>query len=310
MLRSKSIFVPAALVGLAALLSSCSIKENMNDSSKQQVYVDFRAFDYSMDAFGPLNGSGEPSTKAVDAATAVSQIAFKAFDSAGAEVYSANQNSGDSGFGALEFQLAPGSYTFVAVGNKLSANAPSGAKVSITSAASATLAEALPTDVFSMTKAITIEPRKAFTTAMTLPRVMSQFKLSTTDKLPSNVVTIELIGNSKAPAASSSVASFDPSDGRLLTDQRWTKSANVSASAGKQTVNISLNMLLTSDEQSIDIIANAYDADSNLITTLTLTNVPMKRNRVTTATGILFNASGSTPFTIENTWLANHEMEF
>lgn len=97
MLRFKSIVVSAALVGLAALMSSCSIKENMNDCPKQQVYVDVRAFDYSMGTFA---------TKATDAATAVSQIAFKAFDQNGNETYSVTQSSGDSGFGALEFQLA------------------------------------------------------------------------------------------------------------------------------------------------------------------------------------------------------------
>lgn len=64
MLRSKSIFVPATLVGLA--VSSCSIKENMNDSSKQQVYVDLRAFDYSMDAFRPSSALSDLATKAAD----------------------------------------------------------------------------------------------------------------------------------------------------------------------------------------------------------------------------------------------------
>lgn len=103
-------------------------------------------------------------------------------------------------------------------------------------------------------------------------------------------------------------ASFDPSDGRLLTDQRWTKTAIVSASAGKQPVTISINMLLTSDEQSIDVIANAYDASGNLITTISLNDVPMKRNRVPTARGTLFNAGGSSSFSFENTWLDPYEM--
>ena len=292
----------SAILGLVALgaMTSCSIKEDVSGCPKQQVYVDVRAFDYSMGTFA---------TKATDAATAVSQIAFKAFDASGAEAYSVNQSSGDSGFGALEFQLAPGAYTFVAVGNKMSANAPADAMVGISSATSATLPEVLPTDVFSMTKAVTIEPRTPFNTAMTLPRVMSQFKLATIDKLPANVASIELIANPTAPV-NSATASFDPSDGRLLTDQRWTKTADVSASAGKQPVTISLNMLLTSDEQSIEVIANAYDASGNLITTLTLSNLPMKRNRVTTARGTLFNAGGSGVFSFESTWLSPQEIAF
>lgn len=279
----------------------------MGDCSKQQVYVDLRAFDFSM---------GEFSTKAAEASAAVSQIAFKAFDSSGEEAFSANQSSADTGFGALEFELTPGSYTFVAVGNKLSASAGADAMVSISSPASASLPEALPTDVFSLAQSVTIEPRKAFTTAMTLPRVMSQFKLSTLDVLPSNVATLELIGNAEVPAVGSSAgsgsagASFDPSDGRLLTDQRWTKTANVSASAGKQKVNITLNMLLSSDEQTIDVLVNAYDADGALVTTLSLNDVPMRRNRVTTARGTLFNAGGSSSFTFENDWLELYEIKF
>lgn len=307
----------SAILGLVALgaMTSCSIKEDVSGCPKQQVYVDLRAFDYSMDDFGSVSGgpstkaSGIIATKAVEASEAVSQIAFKAFDASGEEIYSESQSSGDSGFGSIDFELAPGSYTFVAVGNKLSANAGADAMVSISSVSEATLPEALPTDVFSLTKAVTIEPRKDFTTAMTLPRVMSQFKLATIDKLPSNVASIELIGNSKA-SASATGASFDPSDGRLLTDQRWTKTAIVSASAGKQPVTISLNMLLTSDEQSIDVIANAYDANDNLITTISLNDVPMKRNRVTIARGTLFNAGGASSFTFENTWLDPYEMAF
>lgn len=60
---------------------------------------------------------------------------------------------------------------------------------------------------------------------------------------------------------------------------RWVKTANISSSAGKK-INITLGMLLTSDEQTVDIIANAYDAD------------------------------GSSSFTFENTWLDPYEMTF
>lgn len=80
----------SAVLGLVAkgAMTSCSIKEDVSHCPKQQVYVDLRTFDYSMDE---LNSS-RPSTKAGDATDAVSQLAFKAFDSAGAEVYSATQS--------------------------------------------------------------------------------------------------------------------------------------------------------------------------------------------------------------------------
>ena len=69
-------------------------------------------------------------------------------------------------------------------------------------------------------------------------------------------------------------------------------------------------MLLGSDEKTVDITANAYDSAGSLITTITLTDVPMKRNRVTTATGTLFDAGGSSIFSFSTGWLEPYAMTF
>ncbi len=53
-------------------------------------------------------------------------------------------------------------------------------------------------------------------------------------------------------------------------------------------------------KQQVDVVVNAYDASGSLVTSLTLSDVPKKRNRVTTARGTLFNAGGSSSFTFEN----------
>ena len=291
----------SAFLGLVALgaMTSCSKHEDVSDCSKQRVCVELNQFKYL----------SNPLTKADAATGTVSQIAFKAFDADGAEVYAATQTADDTDFGTLNFELAPGAYTFVAVGNKLGSNAPQGAMVSISSVNQATLPEALPTDVFSLTEAVTIEPRTPFTTSMTLPRVMSQFRLVMTDILPANVATFELIANPDV-AAADAFASFDPADGSLLTERRWTKSANVSASAGRQSISFSLNMLLGSDQEEADITVNAYDAAGSLVTTLTLQDVPMKRNRVTVATGALFNAGSSQTLSFLADWSDPYEMTF
>ena len=291
----------SALLGLVALgaMTSCSNHEDASDCSRQSVCVELNQFKFLSNHL----------TRADAATGTVSQIAFKAFDAAGAEVYATTQSAGDTDFGTLNFELAPGTYTFVAVGNRLSSNAPQGAMVSISSVSQATLPESLPTDVFSLTEAVNIEPRTPFTTSMTLPRVMAQFKLVTTDILPANVATLELIANPDV-AATDAFASFNPADGSLLTERRWTKSANVSASAGHQSISFTLNMLLGSDQEKADITVNAYDATGSLITTLTLQDVPMKRNRITTATGALFNADGSQTLSFLTDWSAPYELTF
>ena len=62
-------------------------------------------------------------------------------------------------------------------------------------------------------------------------------------------------------------------------------------------------MLLGSDEGTTAIIVNAYDLKGSLIIILNITDVPMKRNRVITATGVLFNAGGSSSFSFSSAWL-------
>ena len=79
----------AALVGLAAIFSSCSVKEDLAVCEKSEVYLDLRGF-----------GLEQSSLTKASETQAPHRIVFKAFDSSGKAVYDSTQVSSQEGSAA------------------------------------------------------------------------------------------------------------------------------------------------------------------------------------------------------------------
>ena len=62
--------------------------------------------------------------------------------------------------------------------------------------------------------------------------------------------------------------------------------------------------------QDINVTVTAYNVSNQVIASHTLTNVPMKQNRRTIATGKFFSASGSGSFTFNTAWETGANMEY
>ena len=303
MLTSNS-YVLAALVGLAAIFSSCSVKEDFSTCKKSQVQLDVRAFGIEQSAFTKASADKDPH-----------RIVFKAFDTSDAVAYAITQASEQEGFGVLNFELSPGSYTFVAVAHDLSSAtlaADKGGNVaaSINSASETVLPEANVSDTFCNTLNVTIKPGESFNSDMMLPRVISKFKLTINDAIPAGTAKIKFIVNSSADAASGN-PSFDPSTGFALEDRQYVRSFDIAnASIGLSGVSLSVSLLLTAETQDIDVTAAAYDADGNLIILHELTDVPMKLNRTTVASGNFFTATGGGSFAFSTEWDTDAEISY
>ncbi len=276
-------YVLAALVGLAAVFSSCSVKEDLAVSGKSEVFLDLRGF-----------GLKQSSLTKASEGQAPHRIVFKAFDSSDAVVYETVQTSSDEGFGSLSFELSPGAYTFVAVAHDVS-NAVTNPTVaaSIASPSQATVPEALIQDTFCKTLQVTIEPGKSFSAGMTLERIISSFEIYLNDKVPEGTKMFKIVANTSGSAASGN-ASFNPSTGLATADRQYVREVDISAGIGIAKNHIGLNLFLNSDEEEkIDITATAYNTEGQMIASHTLEDVPMKRNCLTTARGNFFTAGGS-----------------
>ena len=302
-------YVLAALVGLAAIFSSCSVKEDLavceKSEAKSEVYLDLRGF-----------GLEQSSLTKASETQAPHRIVFKAFDSSGKAVYDSTQVSSQEGFGSLSFELSPGAYTFVAVahdvaltGSPAAPNPDRSVAASIVSPSQATVPEPLIQDTFCDTLNVTIEPGVPFAAGMTLPRIISSFEIYLNDMTPTGTKMFKIVANTAGSEASGN-ASFNPSTGLASTDRQYVKEEDISAGIGIARNHIGLNLFLNADEEDIDITATAYNVDGQVIASHTLKDVPMKRNCLTVARGNFFTTGGSGTFSFLTDWGTERSFEY
>lgn len=297
-------FAIAVLIGLATTITSCSRDEVYSTSEKSRVSLSLRHFGIEQDAITRASAEQDPH-----------RIVFKAFDASNAVAFETVQASGQDGFGVLDFELSPGSYTFVAVAHDLSSAAlaaDEGGNVaaSLNSAQETVLPEGDVADCFCDALNVTIKPGVPFASEMTLPRVISKFKLTINDALPAGTAKIKFILNSSADAATGN-PSLDPSTGFALENRQYVRSFDIGDdSIGLSGVSLSVSLLLTAETQDIDVTATAYDAEGKEIISHTLENVPMKQNRITVAKGNFFTVGNSNTFTFSTDWTPQHNVTY
>lgn len=293
-------YVLAALVGLAAVSSSCTreqIHYESENSQKSKVQLDVRAFGIEQSALTKAGEGQDPH-----------RIVFKAFDSSGAVAYETVQTSSQDGFGALDFELSPGLYTFVAVAHDLS-KSDLNLNAGISSPGEAALPEALVQDTFCDTLNVSIKPGVPFAAGMTLPRIISCFKIKFNDVTPAGTKMVKIVANTDG-AASDANASFNPSTGLALSNRQYFKEVDISPAIGRINNAVSINLFLTDEEQDINVKVTAYDAEGQEIISHTLENVPMKLNRTTTACDNFFTAGGSGSFSFSTSWDTEAEINY
>ena len=77
------------------------------------------------------------------------------------------------------------------------------------------------------------------------------------------------------------------------------------------TLDVGNYAFLATDEQTMDITIEALDAGENVLFTKVVSNVPLRRNRVTTLTGQVFTAgTSSATFQVDSDWLEGNEVPF
>jgi len=299
-------FALAALVGLAAISAfSCSKDlETPEIQTASRVKLKVQAFDIDQSGFS----SGR--TKA-DSKDPFKRLAFKVFNEDGVAVFDTTQCYTQTGFGSVDFLLPEGTYTFVAVGHNVSTDKASDSTVvaSISSVDAVTLPEQNIVDLFSATKEVTILPAKDSSISMSLPRVNTKFKLVMTDAIPANAATMEFVLNANG-TESTADHTIDPSTGFASSDRQYVRTFDVSSAAGKTGQSISINLLLTAVTKDIDVMITAYDANEDVIISRLLEDVPMKQNRITTATGVFFNSEASATFSVGTTWDTEHAITY
>lgn len=103
--------------------------------------------------------------------------------------------------------------------------------------------------------------------------------------------------------------SFNPTTG-LATVNSGFAVTNTPSSA-VTTLDVGNYAFLATDEQTMDITIEALDAGENVLFTKVVSNVPLRRNRITTLIGQVFTTDASSvSFQVDSDWLEGNEVPF
>lgn len=282
------------------ILSACSSESNsVDENGLVPVQVTFSGLDVSV----VPDGSRGLTTRATVSGAKVDRIAFTVFNAKGEKVYSVvNENPKADDFDKVKCLLHIGTYKFVAVAHK--AKTAESKAVVITSPTEATLGEAnVPSCVYSKVTNVTVSGNTTQSVNIEFgKRITSSFELNVTDDYPDEIENVEIILNPSKDQAANPYA-FNPSTGCAASALTYNasfnrKSFSVTSFTGKT---LSISLLLTSEEQKMNVTINMKNSDGITLYTRTLNDVTFRQHTSTIAKGTFFSSQVSGSFTFDTT---------
>lgn len=274
----------AALVALMA--ASCS----KTSTPTAPVTVNVENFRITIDTFSDTKSAVDPASY-----TYVSALDL-AFYNGDTQVFKATQIKGDNTyttFGQFSCSLPIGTYTLVAIGR---ANFE-GDEFSLTSPTSASYSSERPRETFCYTQTVTITNTSPLNLSITLNRIVSAFKIVSTDNRPAEITKVRTTYHKGSK-------SFSPTSGLGLDDEGFSQINNPSTAVGAP-IGVTSYVFLTSDEETMDVTIEALNDNNVVLYSKTLQNVTFKRNRMTRGQGTVFSTTSSAGFQLETDWLAD-----
>lgn len=186
-----------------------------------------------------------------------------------------------------------GSFTMVIIGRGYY----EGDELVLTSPTSATYTSDRARETFVATQAVTISDTEAKELTATLNRIVSKLEVHSTDARMADVASIKM-------TFAAGGKSFSPSSGLAIVNTGFENIVQGSGTTGS-TVTASSYLFLDTDEQEIDVTIETLDSDGNTLFSKTVSDVPFKRNRITTLTGVMFTNDGisASTFLVNSDWI-------
>lgn len=237
-----------------------------------------------------------------DGVKAVTLAFYKTSD--GSEQYKVTQFRADpttyTTFGDFSLALPMGSYTMVVLGYGLNDGEPA---INLTSPTTATFGDYPARETFAATQAVNITNTNAVAISATLSRVISKLRVHSTDGCTENAVSVRTTFSAGGKA-------FNPTTGLATSNTGFSNVLPIQSAVGNDTYSISYLFLATEEQTTMTITIDVLDALEASISHKVVENVPLQRNRMTTLTGSLYDASSTTDFEINTTWLPDVDFPF
>lgn len=205
-----------------------------------------------------------------------------------------HQSSTSADFGTIQLPMSYGTHSVKFVASKGDAPVLSGSPLSIT--------WTKPKDTFTLDYPLTVAPSDNGARTPQLQRAVSAVKLLFTDKVPTNASEIQITIDRSTSLSIQTLTAGDATPGTniLAIPATW-----LGKSGGDITT-----YTLCDDEITTDVSVLVLDTGGNSLSSFTVKDVTLKRNRITTLKGEVFSRGSAFTVSVNDTWDQGLEVEF
>lgn len=211
------------------------------------------------------------------------------FDYVGGQLQATtHQTASDAAFGSPSLIVDYGDHTFYFVASRGDTPTIDGTVISWTK----------PSDTFWATLSLTVSPGSSITQAVSLHRVAARLRIAVTDEIPATLASISV-------TPSHWYYAIDYLTGEATDDLQTTRTVNVPASYVGTTEQLVASFFTISpqSEWTTDVTLTATSTDNSTLSSISINDVHMQRNHITSYGGSILNAGRSVTLASDDEWV-------
>ena len=211
------------------------------------------------------------------------------FDYVGGQLQATtHQTASDDSFGSLSLTVEYGDHTFYFVASRGDTPTTDGT----------TITWAKPSDTFWSSLAMTVAPSTSASQPVTLHRVAARLRITITDEIPTGLATLSV-------TPSHWYYGLDITTGEATDDRQTARTVSVPASYIGTTGQLvaSFFTISPSTQWTTDVTLKATGTDNSTLSSISIKDVPMQRNHVTSYGGSILNAGRSVTLASDDEWV-------
>lgn len=210
------------------------------------------------------------------------------FDYVGGELkQSVHQESTEDGFGTVSLTAEYGTHKLYFVASSGRVPAVNGTEITWEKCG----------DTFWATLELTVQPSTSSSQSVVLNRVATRLRIAVTDEVPVGLMTLRI-------TPTKWYSGLNYLTGEAAYQNNSVHDISVPSSFAGTTGSLALGLwgISTKDAWQTDVRLQAIKSDESLMADITLANIPMRRNKITSVSGMLFGASTPLGITINTNW--------
>lgn len=211
------------------------------------------------------------------------------FDYVGGQLQATtHQTASDASFGSPSLTVDYGDHTFYFVASRGDTPTIDGT----------TISWAKPSDTFWATLDLTVSPSSSITQSVSLHRVAARLRITVTDEIPTTLASISV-------TPSHWYYGLNYLTGEATDDRQTARTVNVPASYVGTTGQLiaSFFTISPSTQWTTDITLKATGIDNSTLSSISIKDVPMQRNHVTSYGGSILNAGRGVTLSSDDEWV-------